>query len=128
MQTSLFIAKLLGPVFLVMGLVVLFDAGRFKTIAREFLQGEAFIFLSGLITLPLGLAIVNTHNVWTWDWRLAITLFGWLGVFAGILRLTLGGQLRSFGASMIDNQVVMRAVGALMSVLGAWLCWIAYLS
>lgn len=128
MQTSIFLAKIIGPVFLVVGLIVLLNPSRIRTVVREFLQGEAFIFLSGIVTLPIGLALVNTHNVWSWDWRVAITVFGWLAVFAGIARLAFGAQIKHIGAAMIDNQTALMATGILIPLFGAWLSWIGYLS
>lgn len=127
MQTSIFLAKLIGPVALLMGLVVLLNPTRIRTMAREILQGEAFIFLSGIITLPIGLALVNTHNVWTSDWRVLITLFGWGAVAAGVARLAFGGQLKTVGAAMVDNKAALAVPGIFMSLLGAWLSYVAYL-
>ena len=34
-----------------------------------------------------GMALVLTHNVWTADWPLLITLLGWLGVIGGAVRI-----------------------------------------
>ena len=127
MQTSIFLAKLIGPVALLMGLVILLDPTRVRTMAREVLQGEAFIFLSGIITLPIGLALVNTHNIWTSDWRVLITLFGWMAVAAGVARLAFGGQLRTVGAAMVDNKMALAVPGVFMALLGAWLSYVAYL-
>ena len=65
MQTSYFLAKLIGP-------VASSSASRSPATARsiarwpeEFLNSNALIFLAGIITLPAGLAIVLTHNVWS---------------------------------------------------------------
>lgn len=128
MQTSIFLAKLIGPPALLMGLVVLFDPTRVRTMAREMLQGEAFIFMSGLITLPVGLALVHAHNLWTADWRVLITIFGWLAVIAGIARIGFGSQLKAVGARMIDSKIGLAAPGVLLTAFGAWLCFVAYLS
>jgi len=128
MQTSIFIAKLIGPVVLLMGLVVLLNPTRVRTMAREILQGEAFIFLSGIITLPIGLALVDMHNLWTSDWRVLITLFGWAAVGAGVARIAFGGQLKQIGATMIDSKVGLAIPGVFMALLGAFLSFQAYLS
>ena len=128
MQTSVFLAKLIGPVALLMGLVVLFDPTRVRTMAREALQGEVFIFLSGIITLPIGLALVNTHNVWTPDWRVVITLFGWMAVAAGIARLAFAGQVKAIGAAMVDSKMALAVPGTFLALLGAWLSYVAYLA
>ena len=128
MQISVFLAKLIGPVALLMGLVILLDPARVRTMAREAMQGEAFIFMSGIITLPMGLALVNAHNIWSADWRVLITLFGWLAVAAGIARLAFGGQLKTVGAAMIDNKLALAIPGMLMTLLGACLSYVAYMS
>lgn len=128
MQTSIFLAKLIGPVALLMGLVMLLDPARVRTMAREVMQGEAFIFMSGIITLPIGLALVNAHNIWTLDWRVLITLFGWMAVAAGIARLAFGGQLKTVGAAMVDSKMALAIPAMAMTLLGACLSYIAYMS
>jgi len=103
MQTSIFLAKLIGHVLAVMGLAVVVHPDRVRQMAREFLEGEALIFLSGVITLPVGLAIVNTHNVWEAGWPVIITVFGWLAIFAGIARIAFPDAMKSVGRGMIEK-------------------------
>ncbi len=76
MQTSLFLARLIGPVALAIGLSILINAGAYRLLADEFMRSRALMYLSGLLTLVAGLAIVLTHNVWVADWRAIITVLG----------------------------------------------------
>ena len=62
--TSIFLARLIGPVCLVIGVALLINGEDFRTIAGEFIASPALIFFSGIITMPAGLAIVLTHNLW----------------------------------------------------------------
>src|SRR6202051_752105 len=87
MSTSIFLAKLIGPVMLVIGRALSSIQRGFREMAGEFMASRALMFLSGLIIMPAGLAIVLTHNVWTADWRVLITLLGWLAAVGGALRL-----------------------------------------
>src|SRR5260370_8123806 len=87
MSTSVFIARLIGPVMLVIGLAVFTNQRAFREMAEEFLASRALLFLSCLLIMPVGLAIVLTHNIWAADGRVMITLFGWLNVIGGALRL-----------------------------------------
>lgn len=128
MQLSIFIAQLMGPALLVIGFVVVTDPQRVRTMAREVLQGEAFLFLAGLIALTVGLAIVNAHNVWVSDWRVIITIVGWLMVFGGAARLGFGRQIKALGAAMIDQVRLLTGIGCLTAGLGAWLSYVAYFS
>lgn len=126
MQTSIFIAKLLGPILVVIGLAGLINYERFKKLALEFIDSDALIFLSGIITLPTGLAIVNTHNVWAADWPLIITLFGWIAVLAGVVRIAFPGPLKPLGRSMIENRTYFLVTCAGWALLGAFLSYQAY--
>ena len=69
MSTSIFLAQLMGPLMLLMGAFVVLNPERIRRIGREFLESEALLLLSGILTLPVGLAIVLNHNVWSADWR-----------------------------------------------------------
>jgi hypothetical protein len=128
METSFFLAKLIGPVFLVMGLAVLVQPRRTRQLGREFVDSEALIFLSGLITLPVGLAIVIVHNVWVVGWPVIITIIGWLAVLAGVARMLAFDRIRSIGRAMIDRTSLFAVPGAIMTALGAYLAYLGYLA
>src|SRR5664279_696221 len=103
MSTSLFLARLIGPVMLVIGLAVFANQRGFRDMAEEFMASRALMFLSGIIILPAGLAIVLTHNVWTADWRVLITIFGWLNVVGGAIRLIGPPFLAQTGRAMLKQ-------------------------
>lgn len=128
MESSILLAKLVGPMMLVLGLFVTFRPERMRRIGREFLNSEALIFISGVITLPVGLAIVVTHNVWTADWRGLITLIGWIFVLAGLARIALPDAMKSVGERMLEKPALLAAPGALMALVGAYLAWQGYLA
>jgi len=127
MDTSILLAKLVGPMMLVMGLFVVFRPEQIRRVGREILDSDALIFLSGVITLPVGLAIVATHNVWEANWRALITLIGWIAIFAGIARLTLPDIMKKLGAVMLEKAYMTAVPGALMALIGAYLSYHGYL-
>ncbi len=127
METSIFIAKLVGPVLIVGGLLGLFRPGEMKRLAEDFLASRPLIFGAGFLALLGGLAIVNTHNVWTDDWRVVITLLGWVSMVAGILRMGFPNTIRKIGTLMIDRPVVLRVAGGIQLAVGAWLMSKSYL-
>ena len=128
MATSVLLAKLVGPMMLVLGLFVTFNPERIRRIGREFLDSDALIFMSGVITLPVGLAIVVTHNVWAADWRALITLIGWIAVIAGTARLALPDAMKTVGEAMLEKPLMIAAPGALMAIIGGYLSWQGYLA
>ncbi len=128
METSLFLAQLIGPVLIVMGLGLLFRHTEFHEMATDFLASRAMIFLSGLLTLVVGLAIVNTHNFWEVGWPVVITILGWLAVIGGVFRILFPGSVQSIGSSMLEMSGIAKAGGAIQILLGLWLCYAGYLA
>ena len=128
METSILLAKLMGPMLLVLGLFVAFNPAQMRRIGREFLDSDALIFLSGVLTLPVGLAIVVTHNVWVADWPVVITLFGWIAIAAGIARIALPGPLKRIGETMLEKTSLTTIPGVLMAMLGGYLALQGYLA
>jgi len=127
MQTSAFLAQLIGPLLLVMGAGMAANADSYRAMAREFLGSRALIYIAGLLAFVPGLAIVLVHNVWAFDWRLIITLLGWLAVIGGIFRLVAPAQVQVVGSAMLARQgwlmgggIAVAALGAVLTVMGYW--------
>jgi uncharacterized protein YjeT (DUF2065 family) len=127
METSLFLAQLIGPVLIVIGLGLLLKKTEFREMATDFLSSRALIFVSGLLTLVAGLAIVLTHNVWEFNWPVIITILGWLSVFGGVFRILFPNSVQSVGTSMLDKPATMTVSGAIQIVLGLWLSYVGYM-
>jgi hypothetical protein len=76
MDRSMFLARLLGPTFVAIALGMLINLGMYESITAEALHPGIVFYLSGLLSLLAGLAIVNLHNTWCMDWRVIITVLG----------------------------------------------------
>jgi uncharacterized protein YjeT (DUF2065 family) len=127
MEASLFIARMIGPIALLMGLALAFNPAAYRTLTEEFLASYAMIFLAGLMALAAGLAIVLTHNVWTADWRVLITILGWLFVISGIARTAAPQRAAAMGRRVLAYPAALRIGAAVDLVLGALLCFFGYL-
>ena len=127
MQTSVFLARLVGPVMLVVGLSLFINRSRFQQMAREFLERPALLFLTGLLVMPAGLAIVLTHNVWSADWRMLITLFGWLTAIGGALRLVAPHLTIRAGQGMLKQPRLLPIAGGIWVAMGLLFCFVGYL-
>jgi hypothetical protein len=125
-STSIFLARLIGPVCAVLGIALAFNGATFRALAKSYLDNHALVFLFGLVSLPTGLAIVLTHNVWAADWRLLITLLGWLAVVGGILRLVAPQRGAQMGREMLVNPANTTITGLAYLAIGAVLCFFGY--
>src|SRR5262249_56070362 len=86
-RISLFLARLLGPLFVAIAIGVLVNGAVLRAIAEEGLRSHALIYLTGLFAMTAGVAILLNHNVWAADWRVLITIFGWLAAIGGAQRI-----------------------------------------
>jgi hypothetical protein len=128
METSLYLAKLIGPLMLVIAAAMLINQDNMRDMAADFLEHRGLIFLAGILTLLAGLAIVLSHNVWVAGWPVIITIFGWLSVIGGVFRVVFPDSVRSIGESMLEKKGIFTAGGIVQAVIGAWLCYVGYMA
>ena len=117
MQASRFLAQLIGPTFLVIGLGIPANRHGYRAMVHEFLQSRTLIYLAGLLALVPGIAIVLAHNVWVLDWRLIITIFGWLAVIGGVARVLFPQNVMAIGERWSPASGTCSAAASLCSSL-----------
>jgi hypothetical protein len=62
MDTSIFLARLLGPSMLVIGLGLLLNRATYRDLSLEVLDSPALIYLAGLIALVAGRRLAGGHH------------------------------------------------------------------
>ncbi|MEQ8857386.1 MAG: hypothetical protein RIC56_01950 [Pseudomonadales bacterium] len=118
---EVWIAKLLGPIIVALGIPMVFTPLRLQETTRRFLMDGPLVLISGVLAMTAGLAIVNTHNVWVLDWPLIVTLFGWALASGGAVRVAAPGIVDRVGTSMMNRPMLTRSVGIVWGMLGAFL-------
>jgi hypothetical protein len=126
MQTSLFIAKLLGPMLLVVGVALLTRPEAFRALLREFIASGVLLYIAGFFGLLGGLALLLTHNVWALDWRLLITLIGWASLVRALVTIFWPQWIVSIGAMLIERKRAFPVAAAFDLVIGAILTYFGY--
>jgi len=127
MDTSLFLAKLIGPIFLIVGIGLLLNRDRYRAVVDEVMSSHTLLYIFGAIALTGGLAIVLTHNIWVWDWPVIITIVGWLMIVRGSLRIVIPQQVEDLARKMVAGwSNILLISGLLVITLGAFLCWKGY--
>ena len=128
--TSRYIARLIGPVLLIMGIGMaagmLIEGDAYSGMMKEFIGSRALIFLTGALALTAGVAIVNAHNVWERDWRVLVTILGWLAIIRGVVNLVFPATAQGLGDRMVASHAGVVAGAAITIVLGAILCIVGY--
>jgi uncharacterized membrane protein len=126
MQNSAFLAKLMGPLFLAVGIGLIANAATYRKLAAEFLDSTALVYLSGVLTMAAGVALVLTHNVWAADWRVLITVLGWLLAIGGAVRIVIPQGTQKIGRRFLKHPQGAIIAAVVWLAIGAVLCFFGY--
>jgi hypothetical protein len=121
MELSLFLAKLFGIYFLIVGALWLFRKDMYTEIVYELFSSKALLAITGFISLVMGLAIAIGHPIFTFDWRGLITFFGYLGILKGIIRIGFPDLSRRIVTKLVKNYSGILL--ALVFILGLFLTY-----
>ncbi len=126
MAHSKLIAGLIGPLLAAMGVAMLINRNLFPSMIGEVAHNYALIFLSGLLVLLAGVAIVRAHNVWTGGWRILVTVLGWLAIASGLVRMWFPQAAAPIAEAFAGNAASPLIGGLVTLALGAFLSYKAY--
>jgi len=126
MGNSIFLARLIGPLLLAVGIGIFVNGAIYRMLADEFLRSRALIYLSGLLTMTAGLALILTHNVWRADWPVIITILGWLAAIGGAVRIIAPQGTERVGRQVLKHKHGLTIGGAVWLAVGAVLCFFGY--
>jgi hypothetical protein len=128
MENSIFLAKIIGLVFLFLGLATLINREWYRQLITDFFDDRGLVYLSGVLTLVTGIAIVLVHNVWAPDWRILITILGWIAIAKGVMRLTFPALAMRSAKKFSTTTTPTIFSGVSVLVLGVVLASMGYLN
>ena len=82
-DTSIFLAKFWGWYLIIFFLIFSLNPKRIVQFTKD-LQDQKFVILTSFLAIVIGLLNILFHNIWDSDWRLIITLIGWLHLIIGL--------------------------------------------
>jgi hypothetical protein len=127
MNTSKTIAALLGPTLVATAVMVLANLDAMPGMMEGMSGIPMIIVLSGYAAFVPGLAIVYFHNRWSGGWPVLVTLFGWLSLVIGLIRMVFPAQLAGIMVNAVPTlPVVLPIVGGVFLLIGGFLSFKAY--
>lgn len=127
MEISIFLAKFWGWLLVILCLVFLLRKKMFLEELFRLLGDRGFTLLSGYVALIIGLVTIILHNVWVADWRVVITIFGWLSLIKGIVRIGFPEVTQKLVPALFKEKLLLTQILLVICVLlGAWLIWMSY--
>ena len=119
MDRSLFLARLIGPTFVAIALGMLINLSIYERMIAEALRPGILLYLSGLLSLLAGLAIINLQ--WHMDRRVIITMLGWRMTIGGIIRIVAPQITIAIGSTVYSGRAPTIVVALIVGALGAFL-------
>ena len=80
---SLFLAKFWGWYLIIFFFILSFNPKRIVQIIKD-LEDQKFAIIISFLAINIGLLNILFHNKWESDYRLIITVIGWLALFLGL--------------------------------------------
>jgi len=126
MPSAVTVARLVGPVFAVIGLGVVLNLSFYHGAIIESVHSPTLVYLSGIASLLAGLAILNAYRAWTADWRVIVTVIGWLCIIGGVVRVVIPQIIVSLASTIYSGPTALAIVGAVVLVVGGYLSFEGY--
>ena len=116
METSIFIARIFGLCYLIIGTGILFNRKVFQRVMDDFCKNAAAVFYGGVLALVIGVVIILKHNIWVSNWTVMITIIGWLGFIKGIWMIVFPNTVSKFMQAYQKNEslLTVHSIGALI--------------
>ena len=84
---ELIIERVVALFYLIAGFSCIFQARIWIDLSKELLKKPNSLILWSIVFLPFGLIVILGHNLWVADWRIIVTLVGWLATIKCVLYL-----------------------------------------
>lgn len=126
MQTSRFLARLLGPFIAIVGLGILLNPSGTMTLMSRMISDPGLIYFAVMVELLAGIALLLVHNVWIADWRVLITLTGWLAVIEATAWILAPERMQALYTPMLGSPGFAIAAAVIALIIGAVLLYYGY--
>ena len=120
MEISIYLTRFWGSLFIILGLgsILVKFLGR----VIDYTEDKTIIVSTGYITFLLGLVTVTLHNIWVFDWRLAITILGWTTLLKGIEKIAFPDRVNKKAQMFKGGQTLW---GFVIFLIGVFYFWIS---
>lgn len=126
MTTSIIIAKILGPLYMLSAFAWLFNRNVYGEIIEEYAHNRALLYVSAILAFLFGAVILTFHNVWTANWQGVITFLGLLGLIKGVSIIVYPVGTMKMARWFSKHQPTLAAMFVLVFVLGVVLTYFGY--
>jgi hypothetical protein len=120
-MNTIFLATVIGWFLVIVSILLFFRQEHMKSVMDDVIAHPGLFFVFAVITLILGLLMVTSHNIWLMGWPVIITLFSWLVLVSGLIRLGFPDTTMKLGKSYFNHPLRMHITGVVLLIIGLFL-------
>ena len=117
----------MGPSLIALAAALLINLGSMSALVEAVSRDPAIVLLSGVLAFVAGLAVVRVHNHWAAYWAVVVTIFGWLLLIGGLIRMLFPIRLAKMAATLSPSTGLIVGEAVVFLVIGAFLSYRAYM-
>ncbi len=125
MELSLFLAKVIG-LFLVLAAATLLVNRKNVDLLFNLYSRPAAVYLTGFLETVLGIVLILVNNVWVLDFRIIITLIGWILLVRGIGRILFPSRVIHMLKKFKKMQSIITPLLIFVFLVGAYLAYMGF--
>ncbi len=125
MNTVLF-SQILGPILIAIGIAPFSRPKFFKNMIKDFEKNQGLTYLTGMVTMIIGLVVILNHNIWELSPAVIVTIAGWDAFLKGAIFLIAPNLLFSTWRKFYKNQCAIKAAMSIAIIAGVYLSYFAY--
>lgn len=122
MDCILWLARILGPYYIIMGLWMFLRPDDVQKMWNSVKNTPPMIYFGAALQLLIGLTILSTYHGWTFGLPVIITIIGYLIVAKGIMALFVPEKLVTYSEKLMAYP---KALSSCALVIGALLTYLA---
>ncbi len=126
MERSIFLSKALGIYLLIVSLSMLINMPYFFIRVQLLMHDPNAMFITGFMTLILGILMVLSHNVWEWSWRVLVTIIAWLTLLKGMSVVACPTYLIDLTNSVSASKATIYSAAVIDLILALVLCYYGF--
>ena len=120
-EITIYLARFWGSLFMILGISSIM-AGLLGRIIK-YTEDKTITISTGYITFLLGLVTVVLHNLWVPDWRVSITILGWVTLCKGYMKIAFPEHVHKKAQMFKKTQWLW---GIVIFLIGLWFFWMSF--
>jgi hypothetical protein len=121
--TTRFCARVIGPLLLIIGAIVVARYAALVQMMPAILQDEPLSFAIGIFTLTIGLILFAAHHHWSGPTAIVVSLIGVLTIVRGVLLMLAPAAIAGIAERVVSLSGFAWIAGGVALLIGAWLTW-----